>query len=236
MNPVDRSPPHPPVRIKICGLTREADVDAAVAAGADAVGFVLYEKSARHVTPELAVALARRLPPLVRPVLLFVNATAEQVDAVAARIPGATLQFHGDESASFCARTAAACRCPYWRAARIPLDGKRAFDLLEFVRQYAGAQGIVLDAHTEGYGGGGKPFDWATLPERLPAHLILSGGLNAENVGGGVAALRGRGLSLTVDVSSGVEALDAGGHLLRGIKDAEKIRRFVAAVRAASLA
>lgn len=226
-------PPCPPIRIKICGLTREADVDAAVLAGADAIGFVLYEKSPRYVPPERAVALAQRLPPLVRPVLLFVNAPAEQVHAVAARIPGATLQFHGDEPAAFCQQVAAACRCPYWRAARIPASGSPAFDLLEFVQQHAGAQGILLDAHTDGYGGGGQPFDWAALPARIPAHLILSGGLNAENVGDGVAALRGRGKSLTVDVSSGVEAIDAAGRLLRGIKDAERIRRFVAAVRAA---
>lgn len=208
-------------------------MDAAVLAGADAIGFVLYEKSPRYVPPERAVALAQRLPPLVRPVLLFVNASADRIQAVAARIPGATLQFHGDETAAFCQQVAAACRCPYWRAARIPVGGSPAFDLLEFIRQYAGAQGILLDAHTEGYGGGGRPFDWAVLPARIPAHLILSGGLNTQNVGDGVAALRGRGKSLTVDVSSGVEAADAADQPLRGIKDAERIRRFVAAVRAA---
>lgn len=222
-----------PIRIKICGITREADLDAAVAAGADAVGFVLYEKSPRHVTPLQAAALAQRLPPLVRPVLLFVNAAADEVRAVARRIPGATLQFHGDEPAATCAQVAAACGCPYWRAARMPVDGRMRFDLLEFVANHRDAQGILLDAHTEGYGGGGKPFDWTLLPGQIPAHLILSGGLNAENVADGIAALRGRGKSLTVDVSSGVEARDAAGQPLRGTKDAEKIRRFVAAVRAA---
>lgn len=225
-----------PTRIKICGLTRESDVDAAVAAGADAVGFVLYDKSPRHVTPQRAAELARRLPPLVRPVLLFVNAPAEWVRAAADGVPGATLQFHGDESPDCCAQMAAACGRPYWRAARIPTGGGPAFDLLEFVRQHAHAQAILLDAHSAGYGGSGQPFDWTALPARIPAHLILSGGLNADNVADGLAALRGRGESLAVDVSSGVEALDADGRPLRGIKDAERIRRFVAAVRTAGLA
>ena len=92
----------PRTRIKICGLTREQDVDAAVAAGVDAVGFVLYAKSPRHVTPERAAALARRLPPLVTPVLLFVNASATEIEAAAARLALAILQFHGDETPADC--------------------------------------------------------------------------------------------------------------------------------------
>ena len=86
-------------RIKICGLTREQDVDAAASAGVDAVGFVLYSKSPRHVTPARAAQLARRLPPLVTPVLLFVNETATLVIAASAMVVGAILQFHGDETA-----------------------------------------------------------------------------------------------------------------------------------------
>lgn len=221
-----------PVRVKICGLTRAADVDAAVAAGANAIGFVRYEKSGRCVTPAQAVALARRLPPLVQPVLLFVNAPADEVTALAAQVPGAILQFHGDESPAQCRAIAAATGCRYWRAARIPLDHPERFDLLEFMRQHAGAQGILLDARIAGYGGGGQSFDWQALPARLPAHLILSGGLDAANVADGIAALRGRGQSLTVDVSSGVEATDASGQPLHGIKDAARIRQFMAAVRA----
>ena len=85
-------------RIKICGLTREVDVDAVIAAGADAVGFVLYDKSPRHVTPQRAAELARRLPAFITPVLLVVNASAEQIQAACALIPNATLQFHGDET------------------------------------------------------------------------------------------------------------------------------------------
>ena len=219
-------------RIKICGLTREQDVDAAVAAGADAIGFVLYAPSPRAVTAERAAELARRLPPLVTPVLLFVNATANEVVAAAARVPSAVLQFHGDESPEACVMAAARAGCRYWRAARIPLQPEPGFDLLEFADSYNTAQAVLLDAKVQGYGGGGKTFDWSRLPPNVPAHLVLSGGLTPANVSDGLRALRGRGLSLAVDVSSGVEAEDAQGQALKGIKDAAKIQRFVAAVRA----
>ena len=220
-------------RIKICGLTREQDVDAAVAAGADAIGFVLYPKSPRHVTPARAAELARRLPPMVTPVLLFVNASATDIAAACATVPGATLQFHGDESPADCATAATRAGRTYWRAARIPIDGAQAFDLVKFAHDYASAQALLLDALVDGFGGGGKTFDWSLLPPSAPAHLVLSGGLTPANVGGAIVQLRGRGLSLAVDVSSGVEADGPDGKPLKGIKDADKIHQFVAAVRAA---
>jgi len=225
----------PRTRIKICGLTREQDVDAAVAAGADAVGFVLYPQSPRCVTPQRACELARRLPPLVTPVLLFVNAPADEIAAACAPIPGAVLQFHGDESPADCAAIARRCARPYWRSARIPAGAAQSFDLLKFARDFAPAQALLLDAHVDGFGGGGKTFDWSLLPPSVPAHLVLSGGLTPANVGDGIAALRGRGLSLAVDVSSGVEASGPDGKPLKGIKDAGKIHQFVAAVRAADM-
>src|SRR4051812_48542737 len=107
-------------RVKICGLTREQDVDTAVAAGADAVGFVLYAASPRHVTAKRAAELARRLPPFVNPVLLFVNEPVDSVRSAVDAIPAALLQFHGDETPEQCA--AAARRRPWMRAARIPID------------------------------------------------------------------------------------------------------------------
>lgn len=127
-------------RIKICGLTREEDVDAAVAAGADAIGFVLYAKSPRAVSVERAAELARRLPPFVTPVLLFVNESASNVIAACNRIPGACVQFHGDESPEDCAAATQGAR-PYLRAARIPLDdgtsGAAAqFDLVKYAQHY----------------------------------------------------------------------------------------------------
>ena len=214
-------------RIKICGLTREQDVDAAVAAGADAVGFVLYSKSQRHVTPERAATLARRLPPFVTPVLLFVNEAPAKVIAACALVPGATLQFHGDETPALCLAASQQGARAYLRAARIPLGAEgRDFDLVKYALDYSNAQAILLDADVEGFGGGGKAFDWSLLPPSVNAHLVLSGGLTPANVADGIAQVRPRCLSLAVDVSSGVENA-------KGIKDATKINQFVAAVRAA---
>jgi phosphoribosylanthranilate isomerase len=227
---------HAPIRtrIKICGLTREADVDAVVAAGADAVGFVLYSKSPRYVSPQRAAELAKRLPPFITPVLLFVNAPATEIGAACAMIPGATVQFHGDERPQDCLDATGNGARAYLRAARIPLgDDAAPFDLVQFAQDFSKAQAILLDAHVEGYGGGGKTFNWSLLPPNVNAHLVLSGGLTPANVGDGIAQVRPRCKTLAVDVSSGVEATDAQGKPQKGIKDPEKIHQFVAAVRAA---
>ena len=221
-------------RIKLCGMTREQDVDAAVAAGADAVGFVLYAPSPRYVSPTRAAELARRLPPFVTPVLLFVNHSAAEVAAACALVPNAVAQFHGDESAEQCLEMSGNGTRPYLRAARIPLGPDAAqFDLVKYAHIYFQAQAILLDAHVDGFGGGGKAFNWSLLPLSVNAHLVLSGGLTAANVGDGIAQLRPRCKTLAVDVSSGIEADAPGGTTLKGIKDPEKINRFVAAVRAA---
>jgi phosphoribosylanthranilate isomerase len=218
-------------RIKICGLTREADVDAAVAAGADAIGFVLYEKSPRCVSVQRAAELARRLPPFVTPVLLFVNETATNIVAACAAIAGATVQFHGEETPEQCLEATQQGARPFLRAARIPLgDAARSFDLVKYVLDYSKAQAILLDAHVDGYGGGGQTFNWSLLPPNVNAHLVLSGGLNAANVIDGILAVRPRCKTLAVDVSSGVELSGPGN---KGLKDPEKINQFVAAVRAA---
>jgi phosphoribosylanthranilate isomerase len=224
----------PRTRIKICGLTREQDVDAAVDAGADAIGLVLYAKSPRYVAPQRAAELARRLPPFVTPVLLFVNAPLEQVQAACALVPQALLQFHGDETPEYC-RAASAGTRPWLRAARIPLDEASRFDLLNFASEYSQANALLLDAHVEGYGGAGRTFPWSRLPPNVSCHAVLSGGLTPANVGDGILQVRPRFRSLAVDVSSGVEASAAGGALLKGVKDPEKIHQFVAAVRAADV-
>jgi phosphoribosylanthranilate isomerase len=221
-------------RIKICGLTREQDVDACVAAGADAIGFVLYKPSPRYVSPERAAELARRLPPFVTPVLLFVNETAMNIVAAQSINTAAIIQFHGDESPEDCA----AVQRRFIRAARIPLgqenvDEAARFDLVKYAQDYSQAQAILLDAHVEGYGGGGKTFNWSLLPTNVNAHLVLSGGLNAANVTDGILQVRPRCKTLAVDVSSGVEATDSQGNALKGIKDAYKIHQFIQAVRAA---
>ena len=216
-------------RIKICGLTREQDVDAAVAAGVDAIGFVMYAPSPRAVTVERAAELALRLPAFVTPVLLFVNETAEAIAHACVQVPGAWLQFHGDETPDHCRKIARTLGRRWMRAARIPLEtpaGEAPFDLLKYAQDYSDAQAVLLDAHVDGYGGGGKTFNWSQLPPNVNAHLVLSGGLNAANVTDGIRALRDHGHSLAVDVSSGVESA-------KGIKDAAKIHEFVRAVRAA---
>ena len=211
-------------RIKICGLTREADVDAVVEAGADAVGFVLYPQSPRYVSPERAAELAARLPAFVTPVLLFVNASPTFIVESIEAVPQALLQFHGDESPEDCL----AAGRPFLRAARIPTGpAGAAFDLLKYAQDFAAAQAILLDAHVDGYGGGGQSFDWTAFPWSHPllnagSRLVLSGGLDAANAIDGISRVR----PWAVDVSSGVE-------VSKGIKDPEKIHRFVAAVRAA---
>jgi phosphoribosylanthranilate isomerase len=204
-------------RIKICGLTREVDVDAAVNAGADAVGFVFYQGSPRHVAVARAVELAQRLPPFVTPVGLFVNASAQEVNAVLAAIPQLVLQFHGDESPDECRGYGR----PYLRAARM----RPGFDLLDFAAAHAAAQALLLDTHAEGFGGSGKVFDWSLVPANVPRPLVLSGGLHAANVAEGIARVR----PWAVDVSSGVESAASG----KGIKDAAAIRRFCETVREA---
>ena len=205
---------YPRTRIKICGLTREADVDAAVRAGADAVGFVLYARSPRHVTPLRARELASRLPPFVTPVCLFVNASDDELAAAIEAIPHLVPQFHGEESPAACRRIGR----PYLRAARM----RAGFDLLDFATQFSEAQAVLLDAHVEGYGGGGKVFDWSLIPPGVPRPLVLSGGLHAKNVIPGILQVR----PWAVDVSSGVESA-------KGVKDADAIRRFCDAVREA---
>ena len=204
-------------RIKICGLTREADVDAAVEAGADAIGFVFYAKSPRAVTPERARALARRLPPFVTPVGLFVNATDAELQAGFDALPNMLIQFHGDETPAECERA----NRPFIRAAGVG----PGFDLLNFRQSFSSAQAILLDAVVEGYGGGGKVFDWSLLPPSAPFPVVLSGGLSAANVADGMARIR----PWAVDVSSGVESA-------KGIKDAGLIQAFCRAVRDADAA
>ena len=201
-------------RIKICGLTREEDVDAAVAAGADAIGFVFYPPSPRYITPQRAAELARRIPPFVDVVGLFVNEAPEVVRAACEALPINVLQFHGDEDAAYCSQFAR----PYLRAARV----RPGLDLVEFASSFPDARGVLLDAFVEGYGGGGHVFDWTLIPSNLPSYLVLSGGLTADNIGDAIRRVR----PVAVDVSSGVEAG-------KGIKDHSKIAAFVAAVRKA---
>ncbi|MDI6745628.1 MAG: phosphoribosylanthranilate isomerase [Rhodocyclaceae bacterium] len=202
-------------RIKICGITRTIDLEAALRAGADAIGFVFYPPSPRALSLELAADLGRRVPPFVTRVGLFVNAEPSSVWDTLAAVPVDLLQFHGEENAQYCEQFG----LPYLKAARV----RPQLDLLEFARAYPTAQGLLLDAWVEAYGGAGQSFDWSLIPQELPLPLVLSGGLHADNVGEAVAKIR----PWAVDVSSGVE-------VAKGIKDSAKIAAFVAAVRTAN--
>jgi phosphoribosylanthranilate isomerase len=203
-------------RVKICGMTRQEDVLAASAAGADALGFVFYPPSPRNVSLETAAPLFAVVPPFVSKVALFVNPTPETVHDALVALPIDVLQFHGDEPADFCAQFGR----PWIKAARMKAD----FDLLKFAAKYAGKRGvsgILADAFVDGYGGAGQCFDWSLLPARLPLPLVLSGGLDPSNVGDAVRRVR----PWAVDVSSGVEGS------VKGIKDPAKLIEFIRGVR-----
>jgi phosphoribosylanthranilate isomerase len=207
-------------RVKICGLRTPADIDAAVNAGVDAVGFVFYPPSVRAVTPNIAAQLIARLPAGIDAVGLLVNASDDECAAIRAVSPITLWQFHGDETPERCAQIAQ--NEPWMKAARIG----RQFAFDDFSLQYGDADAFLLDALVEGYGGGGVPFDWQGIPqtwvnENAP-RVVLSGGLNAHNVGEAIARLH----PCAVDVSSGVESS-------KGVKDAALMTQFVQAVRAA---
>jgi len=206
-------------RVKFCGMTRARDVESAVEAGANAIGFVCHLASPRYVAPGHLKDLGRSVPLFVTPVLLFVNADTDRIERALEAVPNALLQFHGDETAAQCARYAR----PYLRAIRM-LDG---FDLLDCEREFASASGLLADTPTEGYGGSGRGFDWARVPaaSARTKPLVLAGGLTAMNVAAAVALVR----PYAVDVSSGIEESPA-------IQSVEKLQRFIAAVRAADFA
>ena len=198
-------------RIKICGITRMQDALAAVQAGADALGFVFYPPSPRHIELHDAQNIISRLPAFVTPVGLFVNADADSIQqALAAGIE--LIQFHGNECPDYCASFG-----KRWiKAIRVREDT----DLLAESARYAAGAGLLLDAYRPGVPGGtGECFDWDKIPEALAPDIILAGGLNPDNITDAVRRVRPYG----VDVSGGVEAE-------KGIKDPEKIQRFIRGV------
>ncbi|HNA29626.1 MAG TPA: phosphoribosylanthranilate isomerase [Thiobacillaceae bacterium] len=204
-------------RTKICGITRVEDALAAAHAGADAIGLVFVAKSPRHVTPMQAAEIGAALPPFVTRVALFVNPDAAQVEAVLGLARPDVLQFHGEESPEFCRSFG----LPYLKAARV----RPGVDLLQFATLHADAQGLLLDAWSEGvHGGTGERFDWALIPPDLPRPIVLAGGLHPGIVAEAVRVVG----PWAVDVSSGVEAA-------KGIKDAAKIAAFIKEVRNADV-
>ena len=212
-------------RIKICGLRRIEDVNAAVKAGADALGFVFFKDSPRYITPEDAALLVKAVPPFVTTVGLFVNADAPEVERIAKQTGISLLQFHGDETEKYCVETAEAASLPFIRAFRIKPETKSE-DLVQYGLKYRTASnhfsGLLLDTFTPAYGGSGKVFNWSLISEELAHQVVLSGGLNRQNVADAILRIS----PFAVDVSSGVESE-------RGVKSAAKIRDFIDAVQLA---
>ena len=207
-------------RVKICGITRADDALAAVRAGADAIGLVFYAPSPRAVTVEQAAEICAVLPPFVTTVGLFVDASEADVTAVLARVPLDLLQFHGDESPAYCRSFGTP-----WIKALAMRDG---LDVAACAERYAGARGLLLDAWVPGVPGGtGEVFDWARIPDTLPMPVVLAGGLTPDNVAQAIDQVR----PWAVDVSGGVEARDASGNALRGIKSARAMNAFIQQVQ-----
>lgn len=200
-------------RIKICGIREGIHGLAAANGGADAIGLVFYKDSPRYITPSNAANIAAILPPFVTTVGLFVNANDRKIRETLRAVRLDMLQFQGDEEPDFCASFG----LPYVRAVRM----EEGTDLLEWAGRFSSARALLLDAHVPGeMGGTGRTFDWSVIPRDLPIPLILSGGLNSENVGRAVREVK----PWAVDVSSGVEAS-------RGVKDPKKIVEFIRSVK-----
>lgn len=206
-----------PTRIKICGITRNEDAVAAAKAGADAIGFVFYRNSPRCVDPQRAKAIADAVPPFISTVGLFVDANAAEVEASLGILRVDYLQFHGDETPTYCRQFGV----PFLKAIRV----RPGLDLLQYAINFGAAKALLLDAFVAGVPGGtGHKFDWNLIPRNLPLPIVLSGGLSADNITEAVRTVR----PWAVDVSSGVE-------IAKGIKDAEKMQRFIRGVRNADV-
>lgn len=200
------------VRIKFCGITRVADAQAACALGVDALGFVFTRRSARFIEPAAANAIRRGLPPFVAAVALFMDDDPAWIANVVSIVAPDLVQFHGSEAAADCAHAGR----PWIKAVAMASQP----DVASYAARYAGASGFLLDAHAVGeQGGSGRSFDWSRVPT-LDRPVILAGGLDAGNVAEAIARTR----PYAVDVSSGIESAP-------GIKDAARMRDFVAAVK-----
>ncbi|RUR32848.1 phosphoribosylanthranilate isomerase [Vreelandella andesensis] len=194
-------------RIKFCGLTRHEDVALAASLGVDALGFVMWPKSARSITPELLKELAVQVPAFVTRVGLFVNQPAELIEQCLPYLD--LIQFHGDEAPAFCEQFGR----PWIKALRMRDD----IDLHQAAVDYSHAQALLLDAYRPGTPGGtGETFDWSRIPATIEKPVILAGGLSADNVVSAVNQV----MPYAVDVSGGIE-------ISHGIKDAKLMASFV---------
>ncbi len=204
------------VKIKICGITNVEDAKVAVAAGADALGFVMYRKSPRFVEPAVVKAIVAGLPPFVLPVGVFVNEEPDRVRTLMDECGLALAQLHGDETASYCQNL----ERPVMKAIR--LKDRRTFLALAEFQGRANVRGFLIDAFSnQAYGGTGQTVDWGLAQEVAQSMpVVLAGGLTPANVAEAITLVHPYG----VDVSSGVE-------LSPGKKDHEKVKDFIRAAR-----
>ena len=208
-------------RAKICGITRVEDVHAVANAGCDAIGFVFYPPSPRHVTLEQAEILIKSVPAYVQAVGLFVNSHADEIQAILNKIPLDILQFHGDETPEQCQAIAQQVGRRWYKAIQVKPDLDAVAEIQGY--QDAGASAVLLDAwHPDLKGGTGHSFDWDTFP-KLNIPLILAGGLNPDNIEQAILTTQ----AYAVDVSGGVESA-------KGIKDQQLIERFMQGVHCGS--
>lgn len=202
------------VRVKVCGITRVSDAEAAAEFGVDAIGLVFYPKSSRHLS-DLALAreIALSVGPFVSVVALFVNPEPNYVEQVLQNVPISVIQFHGDEDDAFCSQFAR----PFMKALRM----KPGIDAGASIGQYPSASALLLDAYMPGIPGGtGESFDWGRFPKVSAKPLILAGGLTPDNVGLAIETTQ----PYAVDVSGGVEESP-------GLKSCAKMRAFIDTVR-----
>lgn len=203
------------VKVKICGITNLEDAKAAIDAGADALGFMFFEQSARAVTVESVAAIVPELSPWVMRVGVFVDPQPELVFAAIQRCSLNLLQFHGNESPEFCAQFGVMSMKAFRIKDATSLDALPSYS----------TDALLLDSYVAGkQGGTGEKFNWdlAIEAKKLNKPIFLAGGLTPENVADAVRKVE----PFAVDVSSGVE-------LSPGKKDHQKIRSFISAVRGA---
>jgi len=207
-------------RIKMCGLTRDKDIEAGINAGLDALGFIFYEKSPRNVTPDFVRSMVSKVGPFTDCIGVFVNRDREEVEEIVEYCGLSHAQLHGNEDPKYCERVERfASPCRVIKALRVSEDSTEK----DFIPYAKVIHGYLLDTYSKGIAGGtGSTFNWSIIPRlQLQRPMILAGGLDPDNVEEALQQVQPFGL----DVNSGVE-------IEPGIKDHVKLFEFVRRVRA----